>query len=182
MPMSATKNDSNTGVSAPPPSRDCLDMAAWLSRAGNFEHAVAYARMCWPKFRFHDGCVLFADIGESAYKTWLRVFHGNKTLTQAVLNHRHLLELFPDGCREPSRSELAYLGQRLKISWQTKLALDFPNCAVTVSLLDGTDQGIDDPFAHLVTFYVSRQEDAWDARDDEGQQLFLGACHPRAHL
>lgn len=161
---------------------DCLDMASWLSRAGNFEHAIAYARLCWPKFRFHDGCVLFADIDGQSYNAWLRAFRGNRTLTQAVLNHRHLLELFPDGTLEPSREQLAYLGQRLKASWQTKLNLDFPNCAATVALLDGAAQGIDDPFAYLVTFFVSRQEDIEKFNDKEGQRLFLGACHPRAHL
>lgn len=157
-------------------------MASWLCRAGNFEHAIAYARLCWPKFKFHDGGVLFADIGESSYNSWLRVFQGNRTLTQAVLNHRHLLELYPDGSQEPSREQLVYLGQRLKASWDAKLRLDFPSCAVTVSLLDGTDQGVDDSFAHLITLFVARPEDAELFRGGRAGAVFLGACHPRAHL
>lgn len=160
---------------------DCFDMAAWLNQAGNFEHAIAYARLCWPKFKFHEGCVLFADIDEQSYQTWLGVFHGNKTLTQAVLNHRHLLELFPDG-QEPSHSRLIYLGQKLKASWETKLALDFPHRGVTVALLDGADQGVDDSFAHMITFFIPCAADAERSRGDNRQAVFLGACHPRAHL
>jgi hypothetical protein len=55
---------------------------------------------------------------------------GTKRAVEAVMNHRHILDLFPNVTREPSEEAIVHLGRVLKDTWSCKLRRDLPerNC------------------------------------------------------
>ena len=63
-----------------------IDILSWLGCVGNFEHAIAYARLFWPEFQLHDGCIFFGGVHQATYEEWLRAMNGNKTSLQVVMN------------------------------------------------------------------------------------------------
>jgi len=78
--------------------RSRIDVDGWLSCKGDFELAIAFSRMFWPEFTEHDGCVLFAGFGPTVYQEWLESCEGDRAAVEAVMNHRHLLDLFLSCC------------------------------------------------------------------------------------
>jgi hypothetical protein len=112
-----------------------ISVEDWINVIGNFEHAIAYGRLFWPDFVEHDGCILIADGAEGfdvkKYETWLKHFRGDKTATEQMINHRHIVDYFPNAS-EPTKEQLIYFGGFLREVWGCKLQRDFPDCSVEV--------------------------------------------------
>lgn len=168
-------------MTRPPPKKihcnhsDFPDIATWLRSVA--DRAEVRATLLCPKFQLHDGCVFFSDIEMESYRIWLRALNGNKTAVQMVMNHRHILEWFLRAENEPARSQVVCLGRTLEKLWTAKLRLDFPNENIVVSFREDKAHDGDKLLAHLITCYIPRKED-----ETNQPALFLGACHPRAHL
>lgn len=152
----------------------CANLTSWLCCVAKRTDAPRTLRS--PKFQLYDGGVFFAGIDVASYRVWLHALKGNKTAAQAVLNHRHILEFFPGAEQEPTQSQLVCLGRKLEKLWTAKLKSDFPRENIVVSFREGESPS-DELFAHLITVFIPREED-----ERKPQRLFLGACHPRAHL
>ena len=101
-----------------------ISVADWIECVGSVEHAIGYGELFWPEFVELDGCVFFAGVTEGNYKAFLEQTGGDKRAVEAVLNHRHLLDLFVDS--QPTREQVVYLGRLLREMWAAKLARDFP--------------------------------------------------------
>lgn len=153
----------------------CLDLASWVCAIAG--RAGGRAAVLSPEFCLYDGGVFFAGFDVEIYQAWLRALKGNKTAVQAVLNHRHILEFFLAAEREPARSQIICFGRKLEKRWSAKLRLDFPTENIVVSFREDKAHDGDALLAHLITFFIPREADARDR-----PRLFLGACHPRAHL
>jgi hypothetical protein len=72
---------------------------------------------------------------------------------EAVLNHRHLFDLFL-GSERPTRESVRHFGLVLKDMWTAKLRRDFPDRDFIVSFQEDFDLEVDDP----ITFYTKRDQ------------------------
>jgi hypothetical protein len=127
-----------------------LDVDSWLIRIGSYEHAVAYARLFWPAFTVHEGCVLFAGFSEEIFRGFMEQTGGNKQAVEAVMNHRHVLDLFQQVSREPTEQLVLQVGRVLKDMWSCKLRRDFPDRTIVVTF---SEEGIDDLLDYEITFF-----------------------------
>lgn len=157
------------------------DVHSWRACVGKLSHAIAYGELFWPEFQMIDGCVLFAGVEEASYRKWLHALKGNRTLAQAVLNHRHILELFPNDKRRPTREQVVYLGRKLKTMWARKLTLDFPRQRTTVFFSDGKNAR-ENLLTYVITFFTGRAAELTKAKRRAVPKIYLAACHPCAHL
>lgn len=127
-----------------------IDAAAWLSCVGSFVHAIAYGELFWPDFVEHDGCVFFAGFSEASYCGFMEQAKGNKKAVEAVMNHRHVLDLFPSDYANVTKDQMVYLGRLLREIWETKLRRDFPQKTFVVSF---AEEPAEDLLDYEVTFY-----------------------------
>ena len=109
-----------------------IDAEGWLSCMGSYELAVAYAEFFWPQFLEHDGCVFRGTVDEKNYQDWIEYTKGKKTSVEAVINHVHIVDIFPNAEKLPSKEQVLYLGRKLKAMWEAKLKQDFPDKKITV--------------------------------------------------
>jgi hypothetical protein len=131
-----------------------IDVDSWLACVGNFEHAVAYARLFWPEFTVHEDCVLFAGFNENSFRGFMEQARGNKKAVEAVMNHRHILDLFTAAAPEPSRELVVHLGRVLKDIWSCKLRRDLPSRNVIVSF---PEEGNEDLLDYEITFFQEHE-------------------------
>ena len=78
---------------------------------------------------------------------------GNRQAVEAVLNHRHILDLFYRPELKPTRAQVVYLGRLLKEMWAAKLQRDFPGKRFVVSL---SEEEIEELLDYQVTFFQER--------------------------
>jgi hypothetical protein len=116
----------------------------WLANIGRYDAALAYLSIFGPEFTEVDDCVLLGPAVPDTYTDW-KARHGNDpSAIEAVLNHRHLFDLFPVA-PEPSREVVLQLGMALKEMWTAKLHRDFPARRCIVSFPADFDVEVDDP-------------------------------------
>ena len=131
-----------------------IDVDSWLTRVGSCAHAIAYARLFWPAFTVHDDCVLYAGFSQEIFGGFMEQTGGDKRSVEAVMNHRHILDLFQNGASEPSEEAIVHLGRVLKEMWSCKLQRDFPERKVIVSFWE---EQIEDLLDYEITFYQERR-------------------------
>jgi hypothetical protein len=113
-----------------------------------YEEAISYGKLFWPDFVEHDGCILFANFNKDSYEGFMKQTGGNKKAVEAVMNHEHILDLFPNN--QPTEKQVIYLGRLLKDMWQTKLKRDFPARQISVEFYE---QDCKYPEDFQITFY-----------------------------
>jgi hypothetical protein len=123
----------------------------WLDNIGRYDAAAAYASLFWPAFTEVDGCVLLGPAVPKYYNEWKAKFGQETWKIESVLNHRHILDLFPMD-RDPSKELILHLGNVMKEMWTEKLRRDFPDRKFVVSFPEDFNFGIDNP---EITFYTS---------------------------
>jgi hypothetical protein len=134
---------------------DGISIDAWLQCIGSYEHAVAYGTLFWPEFTIHEDCVFFAGFGTDSFNTWMEYTQGNKRSVEAVMNHQHIIDLFPNERVQPSRDMIIYLGNLLKSMWSAKLARDFPDRDIVV---DFSEEPCEDLLDYQITFCHNPQQ------------------------
>ena len=130
-----------------------IGLEEWIGAIGSCEHLVAYGRMLWPDFVEHDDCVLRAGFAEDIYDGFMAQTKGNKASVEAVMDHRHILDLFPSGDSVPKRELVLYVGRLLRDTWQAKLNRDFPDRKIRVSF---PEDDCEDLLQYEVTFFQER--------------------------
>ncbi len=128
-----------------------IGIEAWIGCIGSIEHAIGYGELFWPEFVELDGCVFFAGVTETGYRGFMQQTSGDKRAVEAVLNHRHILDLFSGS--QSSREQVVYLGRLLREVWATKLARDFPDRRFVVSF---PEEPSEDLLDYEVTFFQER--------------------------
>lgn len=161
---------------------DAASLRAWLASLKGRERDSAYYAVCWPEFQMHDGGVFFAGISAESYRVWLHALKGNKTAVQTVMNHRHLLELFPEVADALTEAQLMSIGRKLQTLWQAKLKQDFPTLDVAVIFFEPKDADAENALGYLLTLFIADKAGANRGKQEDLPRLFLGACHPRAHI
>ena len=130
-----------------------IDPEEWIGTIGSYEHLVAYAQVLWPDFVEHDDCVFRAGFTEEIYEGFMAQTNGDKPSVEAVMNHRHILDLFCNGNPVPTREMVLYVGRLLRDTWQAKLSRDFPARKFRVSF---PEEHCDDLLQYEVTFFQER--------------------------
>jgi hypothetical protein len=127
----------------------------WISCVGDHKHLIGYARILWPGFIEHDGCIFLGDgVDEENYKAFLAQTKGDKTRVEAVMNHQHIIDLFSRSHHErPTREVVIYLGRLMKEILQGKLSRDFPGRKITVTFPEGH---LEDLLEYQITFFQER--------------------------
>ncbi|MEY2536278.1 MAG: hypothetical protein QOG67_18 [Verrucomicrobiota bacterium] len=123
----------------------------WLYNTGSLEQALAYGELFWPHFVEHDDCV-FLSLDLEKYKSWMTTLEGSKARVEAVLNHRHIADLF-ENTELASHDWLINLGRKLKQCWAAKLQLDFPERHFEVQFEERRSPAATD---YEITFFQSR--------------------------
>ena len=132
-----------------------VDVETWISCEGDHKHLIGYARILWPDFVEHDGCIfLGGSLDEDNYRAWLAQTKGDRKRVEAVMNHQHILDLFSRSHHEPPKREaVIYIGRLMKDMLQAKLNRDFPDRKVTVTF---AEDGVGDLVDYQITFFQDR--------------------------
>jgi hypothetical protein len=132
-----------------------IDIDDWISCEGDHKHLIGCARILWPDFVEHDGCIFRGDgVDEKNYRAFLKQTCGDKTRVEAVMNHQHIVDLFSRSHHEtPTRDVVLYLGRLMKEIWQVKLNHDFPSRKITVSFHEDEQK---DLLEYQITFWQER--------------------------
>lgn len=136
-----------------------IDVESWLGCMGNFQLAIAFSTLFWPRFVEFEDCVLFDEFSPDSFQGFMRQTRGNRAAVEHVMNHRHLLDLFSspvgEASEKPTPEQLDYLGNILQEVWQVKLSHDFPHRKVTVVFERAAPE---DLLSYIVTFYQPANE------------------------
>ena len=132
-----------------------IDVETWIGCEGDHKHLIGYARILWPDFVEHDGCIFLGEsLDEAIYRTWLAQTKGDKKRVEAVMNHQHIVDLFSRSHHEPpTREVVLYVGRLMKDILQAKLNRDFPDRKVTVTF---AEDGVGDLVDYQITFFQER--------------------------
>ena len=114
-----------------------ISLEGWISCIGRYDHAIGYATLFWPDFVLYDDCVFVGEPNPKNYQEWMTQCDGDKTGVEAVINHRHILDIFPssvfpDSDFKPTKEIVIHMGRLLKDMWQCKLQRDFPERRIKV--------------------------------------------------
>lgn len=114
----------------------------WICAIGRYDHALAYALLFWPEFVLHDDCLFLEAPAPERYREWMKCCHGNKSAVEAMANHRHIADLFPNSEFEADESILVVLGRLLQEMWSCKLRREFPQRPVQVEFASNGSGGL----------------------------------------
>ena len=116
------------------------DAESWIFNFGNFDLAVGYTLIFWPRFILIDGFVLRHGSTRKNLLEFLEVTNGDLIATQAVMNHIHISDLH---FKDINDAQARYLGRVLREIYQAKLRADFPDRTFVVSFTDEPGPGLD---------------------------------------
>lgn len=128
--------------------------AEWITQTGDLECLIGYLDLVWRDFVLHDGCLLPAGFARENYDEWMRATNGNRTSVEVVMNHVHILDIFPDQREEPTLAQVLVIGRVLREMWTAKLSHEYPSLPVKVIFTD--DQVFDDLLDYEITVYQNR--------------------------
>ena len=103
----------------------------------------------------YDDCIFREDISKKTYLEWRNSTNGNKTAIESVLNHLHIIDLFPNIDTTVTIDQIVFIGKKLKEMCQAKLNLDFPDRKITVVF---DEIGHKDIEGYEITFFQERKE------------------------
>ena len=127
----------------------------WIGAMGNYELAVGYSLVFWPRFERIGHCIVRQDIGPFALDSVKACAPGDAAETEALVNHLHLSDLHYEAAN--TEAQLRYLGRVLKQIWEAKLRIDFPGVDFEVAFNDEPRLALQD---YQLTFWQSSQGSA----------------------
>ena len=116
------------------------DAKSWIFNFGNFDLAVGYTLIFWPKFIVIDNYVLRHGATRKNLLDFLKATNGDSIAAQAVINHIHISDLH---FKTLNDAQARYLGRTLREIYQAKLQADFPDRTFVVSFTDEPGPGLD---------------------------------------
>jgi hypothetical protein len=97
---------------------------------------IAYREIFWPEFVEYDGCIFLGfdkTTDETIYRQWLKQMNGDKRRVEAMMNHRHIVDLLPASVDKPTQNLIVEFGKIIKELWDVKLKRDFPAKSFCIS-------------------------------------------------
>jgi hypothetical protein len=107
-----------------------IDPESWIGGAGNYELAIGYSLIFWPRFvQFERYVLRAAQFCEDNLRSWEVGGKYDRRAIEAVINHIHLADIhgYHADVPEPTEAQLRYLGRVLQRTIGAKLMMDFPD-------------------------------------------------------
>jgi hypothetical protein len=111
-----------------------IDAGSWIESIGNFELAIGYSLIFWPRFVRFEGYVLREGFSKESLRGFERATVGGRPAIEAVMNHVHIADIHSNA--EPTELQLRYFGVVLRDIHEVKLKRDFPDRRFRVSFND----------------------------------------------
>lgn len=127
----------------------------WISCMGNYELAIGYSLVFWPRFERIGPCIVRRDIGPFARERVEKCAEAEASGVEAMVNHLHILDLHCNVETPPDEAQLRHLGRTLKQMWEAKLGLDFPDLTFELAFNDEPGRPAID---YQLTFWRVRDE------------------------
>lgn len=127
---------------------DGISPDGWIGGVGNYELAVGYSLIFWPRFVRFEQYVLREGFSEGALRGFEAQTGGHRTSVEWVMNHLHPVDIHCNA--EPNEAQLRYLGRLLKEIHEVKLSADFPDLRFEVEFND--EPGLD-PADYQMSFW-----------------------------
>lgn len=125
-----------------------VDPETWVSSVGNYQLAVGYSLIFWPRFVvFEDYVLRESRFTVENLRSWEKATDNKRGAIEAVLNHIHIQDLHD---ADASEDQLRYLGRVLRQIHEVKLRADFPDRRFEVVFDDTPGQH---PLDYEMTFY-----------------------------
>jgi hypothetical protein len=128
-----------------------IDLESWIACSGNFQLAVGYSTIFWPKFVLFEDYI-FRD-REGLKSEQVRASEADckrdKRSIEWVFNHLHIADIQYHGCEDLSEDKIMFLGQTLREIWEAKLRWQFPDRPCVVEFYEPEDRN------NLVEFQLS---------------------------
>jgi hypothetical protein len=115
----------------------------WIGCVGNYQLAVGYSLLFWPRFVRFEKYVLREGFSEEAVRGFEQQTGSDRAAVEWVMNHVHPVDIH---CNEENVSEaqLRYIGRVLKEIHEVKLRADFPDLRFGVEFNDEPDLASED--------------------------------------
>ncbi len=133
-----------------------IDIEAWIGCVGDFQKAVGYSTILWPKFKEVNGCVVNALTPDEKVYDWIKRCPDNPKAVEPTMNHLHIMDLHYHDISNVNSEILSYLGSVLKEIYECKLKMDFPEKDIIVEFYKPVDN--DDLEGYELTFYQKIDE------------------------
>jgi len=117
-----------------------IDAESWIGCVGNYELAVGYSLIFWPRFVQFEGYVLRDGFCEGALRGFEQQAGSTRESVEWVMNHIHIGDIHCN-IENETEAQLRYLGRVLKEIHEVKLRADFPDLRFEVEFND--EPGLD---------------------------------------
>lgn len=126
-----------------------VDELSYLSSKCNPEDVLLSCKLFFPSFFVvGDGVFLESKYDSDIVNRWFDQFDGSLRLTEKMVNHIHLYDVF-DGCSEKVDERVfEQLADAVAISWRMVLGHKFPKKKFNVEVSNS-----DQDYGPVVTFY-----------------------------
>ena len=129
-----------------------IDVESWIGCSGNFQLAVGYSTLFWPRFVEFEGYVLREGFSIDSLRGCQQQRNGSRRSVEAVMNHLHIAAIHYHDLQSFTTEHALYLGRVLREIYQVKLAWQFPSRRFEV-VFDESEHS--DLMAYEITFYQS---------------------------
>lgn len=130
-----------------------LALETWVAMVGNFELAIGYSVVFWPRFKMVGDSIVRHEVQPSNYSMWLSRLDGDIEAVERTINHLHILDLHHIGCEDASAERLRVLGEITRQSTEAKLRLEYPQRDFVVSFAVGDPEDLSQ---YELTFWQRR--------------------------
>jgi hypothetical protein len=129
-----------------------IDVDSWIGCSGDFQLAVGYSTLFWPRFVELDGYVLREGFSTESLRSFQQQSSPSCRSVEAVMNHLHIAAIHYHDLSHCTADHALYLGRVLREIYQAKLAWQFPDRRFEV-VFDESPR--EDVMAYEITFYQS---------------------------
>lgn len=128
-----------------------IDVDSWIECSGNFQLAVGYTTLFWPRFVEFEGYVLREGFSMTSFRGFQSQCESRRDL-EAVMNHLHIADIHYHDLSNCTTEHALYLGRVLREIYEAKLTWQFPTRRFDV-VFDESNRG--DVMCYEVSFYQS---------------------------
>jgi hypothetical protein len=116
---------------------------SWISCVGNYQLAIGYSLIFWPRFVRFERYVLREGFSEESLRGFENATGDSREAVEWVMNHVHSVDIH---CNDTAATEaqLRYIGRVLKEIHEVKLRADFPDRRFVVEFNDEPGLNPDD--------------------------------------
>jgi len=126
-----------------------IDLKSWVACSGNFQLAVGYSTIFWPRFVLYEDYILRDGFSVESVRGCEETRKSDKQSVEWVLNHLHIADIQYHGCEDLSEDKIVFLGRTLKEIWEAKLLWQFPDKPCVVDFYEPDDR------KNLIEFQLS---------------------------